>query len=49
MIPFRVDFRPGVPLFEQVVYAAKKAVVSGRLRPGDVFPSVRALSKELTI
>jgi GntR family transcriptional regulator len=36
-------------LYEQVVYAAKKAVISGRLRPGDAFPSVRTLSKELKI
>lgn len=49
MIPFRVSFRPGVSLFEQIVYAAKKAMVSGQLRPGDPFPSVRALSKELKI
>ena len=49
MIAFRVDFRPGVSLYEQVVYAAKKAMVSGQLRPGDAFPSVRALSKELKI
>lgn len=49
MIPFRVHFRPGVPLYEQVVYAAKKAVISGQLRPGDPFPSVRTLSKELKI
>ena len=49
MIPFRVVFRPGVPLHEQVVYAAKKAIVSGRLHPGEAFPSVRTLSKELKI
>ena len=49
MIPFRVDFRPGVSLYEQIVYAAKKAIISGRLRRGDVFPSVRTLSKELKI
>ena len=49
MIPFRLAFRPGVSLYEQVVYAAKKAVISGQLRPGDPFPSVRALSKELKI
>ncbi len=49
MIPFRVDFRPGVSLYEQIVYAAKKAMISGQLRPGDPFPSVRALSKELKI
>ncbi len=49
MIPFRVDFRPGVSLYEQVVYAAKKAMISGQMRPGDPFPSVRVLSKELKI
>jgi GntR family transcriptional regulator len=49
VIPFRVDLRPGIPLYEQVAYAAKKAVVSGQMRPGDPFPSVRMLSKELKI
>jgi GntR family transcriptional regulator len=49
VIPFRVQFRAGVPLFEQIVYASKKAMVSGQLRPGDPFPSVRALSNELKI
>jgi GntR family transcriptional regulator len=49
MIPFRVAFRPGSSLYEQVVYAAKKALVSGQLRPGDAFPSVRNLSTELKI
>jgi GntR family transcriptional regulator len=49
VIPFRVQFRPGIPLYEQVVYSAKKAMMSGRLRPGDPFPSVRTLSKELKI
>jgi len=47
VIPFRVPFRAGISLFEQIVYASKKAMVSGQLRPGDAFPSVRALSKEL--
>jgi len=49
MIPFRLSFQPGISLYEQVVYAAKKAVVSGQLRPGEPFPSVRTLSKELKI
>jgi GntR family transcriptional regulator len=49
MIPFRVRLRPGLPLYEQVVYAATKAVVSGHMRTGDAFPSVRTLSKELKI
>ena len=49
MIAFRVTFRPGVSLYEQVVYAAKKAILSGQLRAGDPFPSVRTLSAELRI
>lgn len=49
MIPFRVSFQPGVPLYEQVVYAAKKAIICGQLAPGEAFPSVRALSKALKI
>src|SRR5262249_11457352 len=49
VIPFRVDFRPGISLCDQIVYAAKKAMISGQLRAGDAFPSVRSLSKELKI
>jgi GntR family transcriptional regulator len=49
VIPFPVDFQPGTSLCKQVVYAAKKAVVSGQMRPGDSFPSVRTLSKALKI
>ena len=49
MIPFRLTFEPGIPIHEQVVYAAKKAVISGQMRSGDPFPSVRALSKALRI
>jgi GntR family transcriptional regulator len=49
MIPFRVHFRAGVSLYEQIVYAATKAMISEQLRPGDAFPSVRVLSRELKI
>jgi len=49
VIPFRVTFRTGVSLFEQIVYASKKAMIAGQLCPGDPFPSVRTLSKELKI
>ena len=49
VIPFRLSFEPGISLYEQVVYAAKKAIVSGRMRPGDTFPSVREMSKALKI
>ena len=49
MIPFRLAFQPGVSIYEQVVYAATKAIVSGQMQEGDNFPSVRALSRELRI
>jgi GntR family transcriptional regulator len=49
VLPFSVVIRPGLSVHEQVVFAVKKAIVSGRLRPGDEFPSVRALSRELRI
>jgi GntR family transcriptional regulator len=49
MIPFRLTFEPGIPVHEQATFAAEKAMMSGQLRPGDPFPSVRALSKALKI
>ncbi len=45
----RVEFRPGQSIFEQVVFAAIKAFVSGELLPGQPFPSVRALAADLKI
>ena len=49
MIPFKFVLQSGVPVHEQVAFAAKKAMISGQLRPGDPFPSVRALSKAMKI
>jgi GntR family transcriptional regulator len=49
LLPFRLTFEAGAPLWEQVVYAARKAAISGQMRPGDPFPSVRVLSAELKI
>ena len=49
MIPFRLTFQPGIPIHEQATFAAKKAIIAGQLRPGDTFPSVRALSTALKI
>ena len=49
MLPFSISLKPGVPLYQQVIYAVTRAVVTGQLRAGDPFPSVRALSQELKI
>jgi len=49
MLPFSISLRTGVPIYEQVTYAVTRAVVSGELKPGDPFPSVRVLSQDLKI
>jgi GntR family transcriptional regulator len=47
LLQFRL--RPGEPIFDQLVYAVKKAFISGELQPGQAFPSVRTLAAELKI
>lgn len=49
MIPFSISLEPGEPVSDQVVYAVERAIVSGELMPGDPFPSLRVLAKELKI
>jgi GntR family transcriptional regulator len=49
VIPFQFTLQSGTPIHEQVAFAARKAIISGRFLPGDPFPSVRALSRELKI
>ena len=49
MTLLRFTLRPGQSIFEQVVFAAQKAFLSGEYQPGQTFPSVRALAAELKI
>lgn len=49
MTLFRLRLEPGESIFDQVVYAAVRAFVAGEFRPGQPFPSVRALAAELKI
>ena len=49
MLPFSIELKPGLPITEQVIFAVKKAVVGGQLKPGQAFPSVRVVSQELRI
>jgi GntR family transcriptional regulator len=49
MVPFKVKFNPGQSIFDQVVFAATKSMLAGELKPGEPFPSVRALALELKI
>jgi GntR family transcriptional regulator len=46
---FGLTLRPGQSLFDQIVFAATKAFVSGEFQPGQPFPSVRALASDLKI
>ncbi len=41
--------QPGQSIFDQVVFAAIRAFVSGDYRPGQQFPSVRQLAADLKI
>jgi GntR family transcriptional regulator len=49
VLPFSIELKAGLPVAEQIVFAVRKAVVAGQLRPGDRFPSVRVLSQELKV
>jgi len=49
VLPFTVELKPGIPIANQILYAVKKAVVSGQMAAGTRFPSVRQLSQELRI
>ncbi len=49
MLPFYVNFRPGVAPYEEIVFGVKKALATGRLHAGDRFPSVRSMSRELKL
>ncbi|HEY4300309.1 MAG TPA: GntR family transcriptional regulator [Candidatus Didemnitutus sp.] len=49
MLPFSIILKPGLPIAEQVIFAVKKSVVTGQMKPGQPFPSVRIVSQELRI
>jgi len=49
MTLLRFTLQPGQSIFEQVVFAAIKAFVSGEFQPGQAFPSVRALAASMSL
>ena len=46
---FSIEPNNGVPIYEQIVRQVKFAIAEGTLRPGQLLPSVRTLSQQLTI
>ncbi len=49
MLPFSVQLENGIPVSDQILQAVRKALLTGQMRAGDEFPSVRVLSQELRI
>ncbi|HLZ52354.1 MAG TPA: GntR family transcriptional regulator [Candidatus Acidoferrum sp.] len=49
MTLFRLNLRPGESIFDQLVFAVKKAIVSGELQKSQSFPSVRFIAAEFKI
>lgn len=47
--PFKLTLTPGTSIFDQVVFAATRAILSGALQPGQAFPSGRSLAADLKI
>jgi len=46
---FSFKSQPGQSIFEQLIFAAEKAILGGEFSPGQAFPSVRTLAAELKI
>jgi GntR family transcriptional regulator len=49
MLPFRVQIQDGLPVSDQLIRSAQRAILAGELADGAIFPSVRALGKQLKI
>lgn len=49
MLPFRFQLLDGVPVSDQLVKAVQRAVLTGEMAAGEMFPSVRVLAQELKI
>ena len=49
MTPFKINLNSRQSIFDQVVIEATRAILAGTLKPGDSFPSVRTLAKDLRI
>lgn len=49
MTPFNIKLDSNQSIFDQVVYGATRAILGGAMKPGDPFPSVRVLARDLKI
>lgn len=49
MITFTLSDQSGVPIYRQIQDLIRFGIASGRLRPGEQLPTVRALAVELSV
>ena len=49
MISFSLDPKSGVPIYRQIQDQVRYGIASGRLRPGEQLPTVRALAVDLAV
>ena len=49
MITFALDPKSGVPIYRQIQDQIRFAIASGRMRPGEQLPTVRALAVDLKV
>src|SRR4051794_12956197 len=49
MITFSLDPKSGVPIYRQIQDQVLYGIASGRLRPGEQLPTVRALAVDLKV
>src|SRR5579871_6116881 len=49
MIDFTLDPKSGVPIYRQIQDQIRYGIGSGRLRPGEQLPTVRALAVDLQV
>jgi GntR family transcriptional regulator len=45
----QITTQDGIPIYQQIVNQVKYLVASGRFKPGDEVPPIRALAEQLTI
>ncbi|MFC2063572.1 GntR family transcriptional regulator, partial [Chloroflexota bacterium] len=48
-MPFKLDFRSGIPIYTQVVEHIRQEILNGDLKPGDQLPTVRRLAQDLRV
>lgn len=46
-VVFSLDTASGTPIYRQIIRQIEYAILSGRMRPGDRLPTIRALAVEL--